>query len=459
MSTAPNLVNSSIEREYRERTPGSAALAERARHSLPSGLTHDARHLAPYGPYVERAAGPHKWDVDGHRLIDYFGGHGALLLGHNHPQVMEAVSAALARGTHFGSGHPVEVEWAEKVCAMVPCAERVRFTSSGTEATHMALRLARAFTGRDRVLRFRTHFHGWHDHMASGYANHFDGSAAPGVLKGIAEDTVLVDPNDEAGVIAAFETGAPIAAVVLEPTGSSTGMVPTGGPFLEFLRQQTSKHGALLMFDEVVTGFRVSPGGAQAYYGVTPDIATFAKILAGGLPGGCVAGREDILELLDFEAAARKGFEKIPHPGTYNGNPVSAAAGVTALGIIDSTDACERANTYGDRLRASLNEVLEAEGVAWAAYGTFSAFHIFTNPTGRELTPSQFDATRVHYEELKANAPGVVQKLRMAMILNGVDFTGWPGGTISATHTDQDLHDTVEAFRASLRMLKAEGAI
>jgi glutamate-1-semialdehyde 2,1-aminomutase len=451
--------NSSIVRDYVDRTPGSAEYAKRARESLPSGITHDARHLAPYGIYVERAEGAYKWDVDGNRLIDYFGGHGALLLGHGHPDVLKAIHGALARGTHFGASHPVEVEWAEKVRAMVPCADKVRFTSSGTEATHMALRLARAFTGRDAVIRFRTHFHGWHDHMASGYANHFDGSAAPGVLHGIVDDMILVDPNDEAGVKAALTGDRPVAAIILEPTGSSTGMVPTDGKFLAFLREQASKHGAVLIFDEVVTGFRVSPGGAQAHYRITPDLATFAKILAGGLPGGCVAGREEILDLLDFEVAAKKGFEKIAHQGTYNANPVSASAGLAALEIIDSTDVCQRANAYGDRLRARLNEILKEEGVAWSAYGTFSAFHIFTNPNGRKLDPCDFDASKLGYEELKTNPPGVVQKLRMAMILNGVDITGWPGGTISAVHSDTDLDDTVEAFRESLRMMKREGAI
>ena len=320
-------VNSHIVRAYLERTPGSAELSQQAHASLPSGITHDSRYLMPYGLYVERAAGAHKWDVDGNRMVDYFGGHGALLLGHNHPQVVTRIHDALERGKHFGAGHPTEVAWAEKICTMVPCAQKVRFTSSGTEATHMALRLARAHTGRDAVIRFRTHFHGWHDHMTSGYSSHFDGTPTPGVLSSVANDIVLLDPNDEAAVSAAFDSGRPIAAVIIEPTGSGTGMVPTGGEFLRFLRDITNRNGAVLIFDEVVTGFRVAPGGAQAHYDVTPDLATFAKIIAGGLPGGCVAGREDIIEWLDFDVAKKKGFEKIGHQGTYNANPVSAAAG------------------------------------------------------------------------------------------------------------------------------------
>ncbi len=176
------LTNSRIVAAYRERTPSSAALAAQAGELFPSGLTHDSRHLLPYGIYVDRARGPRKWDVDGHEYVDYFGGHGALLLGHNHPQVMAAVRAACERGTHFGASHEAEVRWGRKVTEMVPCAERVRFTASGTEATHLALRLARAFTGKRKLVRFRTHFHGWHDHMTSGVQNHFDGSATTGVL-------------------------------------------------------------------------------------------------------------------------------------------------------------------------------------------------------------------------------------------------------------------------------------
>lgn len=451
------LSNSSIISAYVAKTPKSAEWAERARESFPSGITHDSRHLAPYSLYIERGEGGHKWDADGNEYVDYFGGHGALLLGHNHPKVLAAMQTALADGTHFGASHPREVMWAEQIKRMVPCAERVRFTSSGTEATMMAVRLARAFTGRDTMLRFRTHFHGWNDHMPSGQAGHMDGTPTPGVIAGITAATVLVDPNDRAAVEQAFAEHS-IAGMILEPTGSSTGMVPIAPGFLQFLREQCDKHGAVLIFDEVVTGFRVSPGGAQQASGVTPDLATFAKIIAGGLPGGAVCGREAILELLDFEKAASKGFEKIGHQGTYNANPVSAAAGLAALEIIANDGMCEKANAYGEALRAELNDVIRAEGVPWAVYGEYSTFHVFTNPKGRaDVSPDKFDPLALGYEELKANAPGAVQKLRLAMILNGVDIMGWPGGNIAAVHTDDDRVTTVEAFRESLRMMKAEG--
>src|SRR5208337_394328 len=190
MSTT-TLPNATILATYEAMTPGSAGLAEKARAVLPSGLAHDSRNFDPYPIYVTRAAGPLKWDVDGNRYVDYFGGHGSLLFGHNHPAIAAAVREAFARGTHFGACHETEVLWAELVISLIPSAERVRFTNSGTEATLMALRLARAFTGRAKVVRFRGHFHGWHDHMASAYSNHFDGSAAAGVIGGIADQVLL----------------------------------------------------------------------------------------------------------------------------------------------------------------------------------------------------------------------------------------------------------------------------
>ncbi|MGH7056314.1 MAG: aminotransferase class III-fold pyridoxal phosphate-dependent enzyme, partial [Acetobacteraceae bacterium] len=298
---AATLTNSRIVAEYRARTPGSAALAREARELLPSGIAHDGRHLDPYNIYVVRAEGPRKWDVDGNEYVDFFGGHGALLLGHRHPMVEAAVAAALASGTHFGANHPGEVRWAEAVRKLVPFVERIRFTSSGTEATLMAVRLARAFTGRNTLLRFKGHFHGWHDHMTPGYASHFDGTPTAGVIPGIAAKVHLVTPGNEAELEAALASDADIAAAIIEPTGASFGQVPLRPGFLHALRRATSRRGVLLIFDEVVTGFRVSAGGAAVAFGVTPDVVCYAKIIAGGLPGAAVAGRADILDRLDFE--------------------------------------------------------------------------------------------------------------------------------------------------------------
>ena len=455
----PLLSNSQIVNAYREKTPGSEALAAEAGAVLPSGITHDARYLKPYGLYIDRAQGPHKWDVDGNRYVDYFGGHGALLLGHGHPEVMAAVAEAAAAGTHFGANHPREVAWAKQVIKMLPSAEKVRFTSSGTEATLMALRLARAYTGRAKFVRFKTHFHGWHDHMAGGYANHFDGTPTTGVIQGIANNVVLASPQDISEVRQIVENDKDIAAVICEPTGASFGMVPMSAAFTAELREITAKHGVVLIFDEVVTGFRCSPGGAQQAYDVTPDLTTTAKILAGGLPGGAVAGRLDILDHLDFERSVELGREKIQHPGTYNANPVSAAAGIAALRIIETTDACEKANASGAWLRGRFNEILEAADVPWAAYGSFSGVHLFMNPKGARIQPSDFKPETVDYETLKAKRSDLVMKLRLATAVNGVDFNNSPGAQASAMHTAEDLELTADAFREALGMLKRDGEL
>ncbi|MFL5257544.1 MAG: aspartate aminotransferase family protein [Rhodopila sp.] len=458
--SASTLPNATLTATYEAMTPGSAALAARARAVMPSGLAHDSRNFDPYPIYVARAQGPVKWDVDGNRYVDYFGGHGALLLGHNHPAVMQAVHAALERSTHFGACHEQEVRWAELITKMVPSAERVRFTSSGTEATLMALRLARAYTGRSKLVRFRGHFHGWNDHMTSGYSNHFDGTPTSGVLGGVADNVLLCDPNDAAGITRIFNDHKDIAAVILEPTGANFGKMPILPSFLQVLRDLTRQAGTLLIFDEVVTGFRVSPGGVQAALGITPDMTTLAKILAGGLPGGAVVGRKDILDWLDFKVTKAAGQEKIGHLGTFNANPVSAAAGIATLEIVASTDACERANAYGAAVRAKMNEVLEEEGVKWAVHGSWSGLHIYTNPDGDDIVPDRFDAAAFIPKMLsKARGEGVTSLVRMGLLVNGVDMNSGPSGWISATHGPEEMVVTVDAFRATIRALRREGMI
>ena len=448
--------NSKILAAYAERTPGSARLAARARGTFPSGVTHDARYLEPYPVYIARAQGSRKWDVDGHEYVDYVGGHGALLLGHNYPPVQEAVQRQLRLGTHYGSSHELEIRWGELVRDLVPSAERVRFTNSGTEATLLALRLARAHTGNLKVVRFTGHFHGWHDHLTGGYMSHFDGSAPAGISPVVMGDILRAPPEDFEATRVLIESHNDIAAVIIEPTGASFGHTPTRPEFLSALRELTREREIVLIFDEVISGFRVSPGGAQDYYGITPELTTLAKVLAGGLPGGAVAGREDIMGLLDFMAARASGHEKILHFGTFNANPLSAAAGVAALEVVADGVPCSAANDFAKVLRECLNNILEEEGVPWAVYGTFSAFHVFTNPKMRTIRPRDFDPTRHNYAELRTALPAVVQKLRLGMLAGGVDLLGWPGGVISAAHDDGDLNRTVEAFRRTLRVLREE---
>jgi glutamate-1-semialdehyde 2,1-aminomutase len=458
--SATALPNTTLLEAYKAMTPGSAELSARAKELLPSGIAHDSRNFDPYPLYVKRALGPVKWDVDNNKYVDYFGGHGALILGHNHPQVMQAVHAALDNGTHFGACHELEVKWAELITQMVPSAERVRFTNSGTEATLMALRLARAYTGRQKIVRFRGHFHGWNDHMTSGYSNHFDGTATSGVVTGLSDAVILADPNDVEGITRIFNDHKDIAALILEPTGASFGKMPILPSFLKLLRDLCTQAGTILIFDEVVTGFRVSNGGMQKECGIIPDMTTMAKIVAGGMPGGAVGGRKEILDWLDFQVSKAKGMEKIYHPGTFNANPVSAAAGIATLEILRDTDANDRANAFGAAVRAKMNEVLEEEGVKWAVYGTYSGMHIYTNPDGADVRPSTFDAVRFIPQMMgKPRGEGITGRVRMGLLVNGVDMNSGPSGTISAMHGEEEMAVTVDALRATVRALKREGVI
>ncbi|MPY75522.1 MAG: aminotransferase class III-fold pyridoxal phosphate-dependent enzyme [Alphaproteobacteria bacterium] len=452
------LTNSRIVAAYREKTRKSAALAKQAGEIYPSGLTHDSRRLDPYCLYADRAQGSRKWDVDGNEYVDYFGGHGALLLGHNHPDIVKAVQAQAARGTHYGSGHELEIRWGRLVQKLIPCAELVRFTSSGTEANLMAFRLARAFTGKNKVVRFHGHFHGWQDHVAFGVTDHFDGTPSTGVVPGIADEILLAPADDIEETRRILTSHDDIAAVILEPTGSGFGQVPVSKEFVAELRRITEKRGILLIFDEVVAGFRASKGGAQAHFGIMPDIASLAKILAGGLPGGAVCGRRDILELLDFDVTAAKGKEKIGHQGTFNANPLSAAAGVVMLEAVDTTDATGKAIAQAKKLRAKVNRVFEEEKVAWSAYGQFSEIHFFTNLSNMALKPSSFDPFKLKRKDFKADKI-MVTRFRLGLMVNGMDINGKLAGKVSAVHSDEDLDASAEAVRKSVHMLKNEGAL
>jgi glutamate-1-semialdehyde 2,1-aminomutase len=452
-----SVTDSDIVAAYRARTPKSEQLAAEARVFLPSGITHDVRYVKPYGIYLDRAKESRKWDVDGNEYVDYFGGHGSLLLGHNHPVVLAAIQEALVQGTHLGGNHPREVRWAELVHDLVPSAEQVRFTASGTEATLMAVRLARAATGKTKLVRFMTHFHGWHDHMTAGHTSHFDGTPTAGVVAGVTDNVILLPPGDVEALRRALDHHDDVAALVVEPTGTSFGAAPLSAAFLEVVRAETERHGVLLIFDEVITGFRVAPGGAQAELGIVPDLTALAKILAGGMPGGAVCGRRDILDELDFEHAERTHREKVVHPGTYNANPVSAAAGIATLKIIGSTDACKRANAIGESLRTRLNEVLAEAEVTWAVHGTFSGFHLFLNPQRRPVDPLHFDATSIDFRELLSNPPGLAQLVRLALLVHGVDINGRLSGLISAVHTPDDVEHTAMALAGTVHMLRAFG--
>jgi glutamate-1-semialdehyde 2,1-aminomutase len=450
------LADHAIFERYLAKTPGSARLYARALKVLPGGVTHDTRYLQPHPLYVERALGPHKWDVDGNEYVDYIGGHGALLLGHNDPFVVQAVREQLAKGTHYGAAHELEVEWAEQITRMVPCAEKVRFTGSGTEATLLAIRLARAVTGKSKIVRFAGHFHGWHDQVAFAVTSHFDGSAPPGILPEVAQGAIVCPPNDAESLARVLDEHGDVAAVIIEPTGATFGLVPLIAGFLAKVRELTTRKNVPLIFDEVITGFRVAPGGAQAYYGVTPDLATFAKIVAGGFPGGAVTGSKDIMDVMTLRDDREWNLRhRVPHQGTFNANPITAAAGLATLKLVAESDAIERANRAAELLRNRLNAVIRDAGSNWVAYGEFSGFHLFTNPRDRDVQVEDIYAGKVPPEELKGSTPTMLMHLlRCGLILGGADMFPWPGGCVSAVHKQHDIDTTAEALKCCLELLE-----
>jgi len=429
---------------YVEANPNSRLAYERACRVLPGGVTHELRSFLPFFPYIAGARGAHKWDLDGHVYIDYAMGHGALILGHAHPAAVEAIARQAALGTHPGANHLLEVEWAERVHALVPGAELVRFTSSGTEATLLAIRLARTATGKTKVVKFRGHFHGWHDAVSPGQAPPYD-AVSPGVPPATAAETIVL-PADPEAVESTLSRERDIAAVIVEPSGAVAGAVPLPAGFLRALRGFTAAHGVCLIFEEVITGFRWSPGGAQQAYGIQADLVTLAKILAGGLPGGAVAGRREILDALG--AAASTG-RRIRHPGTFNANPVSAAAGITCLDVIRDGAAHAHCNALAGDLIEGMNACLARRGVRAAAYGETSRFNLAFHP--RLVPGDPASLTRVSPDTLRQQ-PGtpLADSLTLALLLQGVHLFMGLGGFVSTAHVPQDIARTVDALEAAL---------
>ena len=456
MAQAP--ARMSIRDEFKERFAGSLAMHERARRVIPSGITHDGRHLKPFPPYIVRADRARKWDVDGHELIDYVVGHGSLLLGHADPDVTAAIAAELPNGTHHGAGHLGEIRWAEIVCKMVPSAEMVKFTASGTESTLLGMRVARGFTRKPTIVKFEGHFHGWQDYALKGERPPFDDDH----LAGIPEQTlgtVTVLPNNDLAAVEARLAQGDVAGVILEPSGPSWATLPLDEGYLAGLRDLTAKHGAVLIFDEVITGFRWAPGGAQQRYGVTPDLTTFAKIGAGGMPGGAVAGRADVMEVLEFkDDPAWNRTRKVRHQGTYNASPAVAAAGITCLTKIADGKAHAHCDALAARLRSGMNGALTERGLPGFAWGESSVFHVAlglscTNRTAGDLRRPE----GVTLTELKESGHGKLNDaLHLGLMIEGVELFH-AGGFTTVAHTADDIDQTIAAFGRTLDRMVDEG--
>ncbi len=447
-----------IVERYEELHPASKRLHGRAVTVFPDGVTHDIRYFTPFPLYVERADGAYKWDVDGNKIIDFINGHGALLLGHNYPAVKEAIIKQIERGTHYGASHELEIQWGEQVEALIPSAESVRFTSSGTESTMMAVRLARAFTGKRTLLRFRQNFHGWNDMMVGTPDRE---GVHPHAL-GVPDETlssVVVVPQNDPETLRQTLAEEDVAAVILEPTGAHWGTVPLDEAMLPVLREETTKAGAVLIFDEVITGFRAAPGGIQATSGITPDLTTLAKILAGGLPGGAVAGKQEILAFIESGDGRRDFQDRVPHPGTYNANPLSAAAGNAALEVVATGDPHRHADKLCRDLVGRLNGVLSQQGVPGCAYGLASMFHVVI---GTECPPPidgfGWDWQGKPGDRVPSNSGDVLWALRRGMLNEGFDLMG-AGGMVSYAHSEADIDNAIGAFERTISAMKDEGLL
>ncbi|MBA2278350.1 MAG: aminotransferase class III-fold pyridoxal phosphate-dependent enzyme [Chloroflexia bacterium] len=446
-----------ISADYETAFAGSATLHERARRSIPGGITHDGRLLRPFPPYIARAQGAHKWDVDGHELIDYAVGHGSLIFGHNDPQISAAMRDQVERGTHYGAGHEGEIAWAEKVIELVPSAEQVRFTASGTEATLLAMRVARGATGKRTILKFEGHFHGWQDYALKGEKPPFEKSSVPGIPAETLGTVAVVPANDEAMLEERLTQG-DIAGVIIEPSGASWATIPLKETFLQRVKDLTEKYGAVLIFDEVITGFRWAPGGAQARFGVTPDMTTMAKIVAGGMPGGAVAGTRDLMQMIAFRDDKGWNSERrVPQAGTYNANPLAAAAGLACLTKCADPGVQAHCDDLGARVRAGLNGVFARHSVPGFAWGESSVFHIAvgqdctTRPDGDLRSPEG-----VSPEYLKTSGgDDLAQLVEVGMLLEGVHLFH-AGGFFSTAHTAGDVEATLAAFDAVLGRIEDE---
>src|SRR5438094_1141291 len=444
----------SIEQEYADARPKSKALYERALKMMPSGAAHDGRVFSPFPFYVARADGAYKWDVDGHRYIDGWSGHGAMILGHNHPAVLKAILEQAPKGTHYSAGSEIEVRWAELIRSIVPGAERVRFTMTGTETTALAIRIARAHTGHSKIVKFRGHFHGLHDSVMAAVKDPFEIPASAGVPEPTLAQTLVARCNDIAHVKELLDDNE-VAAVILEPAASRSMTVPTSPAFLKALRQLTRERGVVLIFDEVVTGFRLAPGGAQEYFGVTADMTCLAKAVAGGLPGAALVGRAYLMDDVAFSGDAKRDRTKrVADQGTYSGTPLIAAAGVAALEILKTGHVQRELNRKGDRLREGMNQVLKTRGVLGCVYGASSMFRIFLGASAEELGIPTYtmDATRLDRGMGPLGGP-----LHLAMLINGVDYSrGGGNGWMNGAMTDRDVDLVVEAFDRSIVRLRED---
>ena len=377
----------------------SASLFEQAQQHIPGGVNSPVRAFAGVGGtplFFKHAAGAYVVDEDDKRYVDYVGSWGPMILGHSHPDVLDAVRAQLEHGLSYGAPTALEVEMADLVCSLVPSMDMVRMTSSGTEATMSAIRLARGYTGRDSIIKFEGCYHGHSDSLlvkAGSGALTLGVPSSPGVPAAFAKHTITLPFNDIDAVAACLaEQGQDIACIIVEPVAGNMNCVPPVAGFLEGLREQCDKHGVVLIFDEVMTGFRVALGGAQAFYNVKPDLSTFGKIIGGGMPVGCFGGSKAIMSHI-------APLGPVYQAGTLSGNPLAMAAGLTTLKLISRPNFHTELTDYTSRMLKGLQERADAAGIPFTTTQAGGMFGLYF--TERKSITSFEDATSSNVEHFK----------------------------------------------------------
>jgi glutamate-1-semialdehyde 2,1-aminomutase len=424
----------------------SRKMFEATRQVMAGGVgSADRALVAPHPIFIARGAGSRMWDVDGNEYIDYLLGYGPLILGHAHPKIVEALGRQAGRGTIYGAGHPLELEVAERLTALMPSMELVRFAQSGTEAIQSAIRIARAATGRSLIVKFEGHYHGWADQVAVSYAPSEKQAGSPrrptavpmseGQPYGTYEDVIVLGWNDLDTVRAAFaERGGEIAAIITEPIACNCGVIEPVPGFLEGLRKVCDDAGSVLIFDEVQTGLRIALGGAQSLYHITPDLTCLGKAVSGGLPTSVVGGKRELMELV----SDRRVFQS----GTYNSNPLCLAAIPVVLDRLSEPGTYEAMESLSGRLRKELQALIEPIG--GYVQGTNTVF-------GLGFGPGEIRTMRDGWR----NSTERIMQLKGALWSRGVYTKPTPRDIwyVSTEHTEEDVEATVERFAEAVSLL------
>jgi len=426
-------------------TSRNEALFAQAQQVIPAGVNSPVRAFRAVGGtprFFARGAGPHVWDADGKRYLDYVGSWGPLILGHAHPEVIAAVQKTAADGLSFGAPTAIEVEMAELLIRRLPSLELVRLVSSGTEATMSAVRLARGFTGRDTLVKFEGCYHGHADALlvkAGSGALTFGNPSSAGVPEGAAANTLVLDYNDTEGLERAFaREGDRIAGVIVEAVAGNMNMILPAPGFLEALRALCTKHGAVLIFDEVMTGFRVGPRGAQGVYNITPDLTTLGKVIGGGLPVAAFGGRRDIMQKIS-------PLGPVYQAGTLSGNPVAVAAGLATLKLMEAPGFFDRLTTSTRALTDGITAAAQRHGIAFSAQSLGGMFGLYF----RAEVPRS-------YAEVMTSDQDRFRRFFHALLDAGVYLapSAFEAGFVSAAHSAQDIADTVAVADRALAALR-----